>query len=110
MDKIRALDLLVKSDKIVVIATHDPVLALSAHRRLVFENGAVRHVIARSDAEERLRARLEAMEEEYSGIRTRLRRGGPAGIGRPPRPGGAVSRAADAPGACRSPRACPWPG
>lgn len=77
VDKARALELLVRSDKIVVIATHDPVLALSAHRRLVFEHGAVRQVMARTEAEQRLLQRLEAMEAEYSGIRSRLRRGEP---------------------------------
>ncbi len=77
VDKVRALDLLIKSDKIVVIATHDPVLALSANRRLVFENGAVRRVMVRSDREERLLVRLEEMEGEYSRIRTLLRRGDP---------------------------------
>jgi ABC-type lipoprotein export system ATPase subunit len=77
VDKVRALELLVKSDKIVVIATHDPVLALSANRRLVFEHGAVRNVMERSEAESRLLVRLEEMEEEYSRIRTRLRRGEP---------------------------------
>lgn len=77
VDKSRALDLLLKSDKIVVIATHDPVLALSADRRLVFEHGAVRDILARSDGEQRLLARLEEMENEYSQIRSKLRRGLP---------------------------------
>ena len=77
VDKTRALDLLVKSDKIVVIATHDPVLALSANRRLVFENGAVRDVIMRSATEERLLARVEEMEAEYARLRTCLRQGAP---------------------------------
>lgn len=77
VDKGRALDLLVKSDKIVVIATHDPVLALSADRRLVFENGAVREVLSRSEGEERILVRLTEMEAEYSRIRTRLRLGEP---------------------------------
>ena len=77
VDKTRALDLLVKSDKIVIIATHDPVLALSANRRLVFENGAVRDVIMRSATEERLLARVEEMEAEYARLRTCLRQGAP---------------------------------
>jgi len=79
VDKVRALDLLLKSDKIVVIATHDPVLALSAHRRLVFEHGAVRSVLTRSPAEERLLASLEEMEGEFSRVRELLRRGDPLG-------------------------------
>jgi len=77
VDKVRALDLLVNSDKIVVIATHDPVLALSADRRLVFENGAVREVQTRTGAEERLLSRLEDMEQEFSRIRSLLRLGRP---------------------------------
>ncbi len=75
VDKRRAMELLLKSDKIVVIATHDPVLALSADRRLVFENGAVRAVQQRSPAEKTLLTRLEAVEEEFSLLRSRLRRG-----------------------------------
>ena len=75
VDKTRALELLVKSDKIVVIATHDPVLALSANRRLVFENGAVGKVMARTGGEQSILARLEEMEDEFSRIRSRLRRG-----------------------------------
>jgi len=79
VDKVRALDLLLRSDKIVVIATHDPVLALSADRRLVFENGAVRTVLRRSSAEEALLARLEGLEAEFSRVREQLRRGDPLG-------------------------------
>lgn len=77
VDKRRALDLLLRSDKIVVIATHDPVLALSADRRLVFGRGAVRAVQTRSAEEERLLARLSAMEEEFSRVRAKLRAGEP---------------------------------
>lgn len=76
VDKGRALDLLVKSDKIVVIATHDPVLALSAHRRLVFEHGAVRAVMERTEGEASVLARLATMEAEISRVRELLRRGG----------------------------------
>jgi len=75
VDKGRALDLLIRSDKIVVIATHDPVLALSAERRLVFENGAIRAALDRTPAEERLLAHLTQQEEEFSRLRERLRRG-----------------------------------
>jgi len=75
VDKKKALELLVRSDKIIVMATHDPVLALSAHRRLVFENGAVRTVMERSDGEQAVLARLSAMESEMSRVRERLRRG-----------------------------------
>lgn len=75
VDKRRALDLLLASDKIIVIATHDPVLALSADRRLVFEHGAVRAVQARTGAEEAILTRLEHMEVEISRVRAMLRAG-----------------------------------
>ncbi len=76
VDKTKALELLVRSDKIVVIATHDPVLALSAHRRLVFAHGAVRFLQERAGDEEGVLARLSAMEAEISRVREVLRRGG----------------------------------
>lgn len=75
VDKGQALALLLKSEKIVVMATHDPVLALSAHRRLVFEHGAVRHILVRSAAETAVLARLADMEAEFSRLRTALRAG-----------------------------------
>lgn len=75
VDKQRALDLLLKSDKIVVIATHDPVLALSADRRLVFGHGVVTNVLERTQEEEQLLASLLEMEGTFSRIRSQLRRG-----------------------------------
>lgn len=75
VDKRKALDLLLGSDKIVVIATHDPVLALGADRRLVFEHGAVRKEQRRTATEEALLARLEGLEREFSDVRAKLRRG-----------------------------------
>lgn len=75
VDKRKALELLLKSDKIIVMATHDPVLALSADRRLVFEHGAVRKVMTRTPEEEALLARLTLMEEEFSRTRGLLRAG-----------------------------------
>ena len=75
VDKRKALDLLLASDKIIVMATHDPVLALAADRRLVFEQGAVAAVLARTGAEDCLLARLEDMERQWSEVREALRRG-----------------------------------
>jgi len=75
VDKRKALDLLLKSDKIIVMATHDPVLALSADRRLVFEHGAVKLVQTRTPAEAELLERLTGMEEEFTRVRAALRTG-----------------------------------
>lgn len=75
VDKRRALDLLLKTDKIVVMATHDPVLALMADRRLVLRHGAVAAVQSRSPLETQWLDRLEGMEKEWSYIRNALRQG-----------------------------------
>lgn len=75
VDKRRALDLLLSTDKIIVMATHDPVLALAAERRLVFEHGAVASMRKRGQDEAPWLARLEGMERELSEIRELLRRG-----------------------------------
>ncbi|GFK94704.1 Phosphate import ATP-binding protein PstB [Fundidesulfovibrio magnetotacticus] len=75
VDKSKALELLVRSDKIVVMATHDPVLALSAKRRLVFEHGAVRRVVERSPAEAAALEELSAMERRFTEVRALLRAG-----------------------------------
>ncbi len=75
VDKRNALDLLIRSDKIVVIATHDPVLALSADRRLVFRHGAVAHIIRRTEREKVLLEELLEMERRISGVRESLRSG-----------------------------------
>lgn len=77
VDKRCALDLLVKSDKIVVIATHDPVLALSAGRRLVFRNGGVKATFQRSRLEEKVLDELLILERKFSRVREALRSGVP---------------------------------
>jgi ABC-type lipoprotein export system ATPase subunit len=82
VDKRSALDLLIKSDKIIVIATHDPVLALSADRRLVFQHGSVKQVMQRTDEEKGLLEGLLEMERHLSCIRDILRRGSPLPTGK----------------------------
>ena len=75
VDKRRALDLLLSTDKIIVMATHDPVLALAAERRLVFEHGAVSKILPRVPEEAAWLARLEATERDWSAVRSALRLG-----------------------------------
>jgi ABC-type lipoprotein export system ATPase subunit len=75
VDKRQALDLLLSTDKIVVMATHDPVLALMADRRLVLRHGAVAQVLERTPQEEFWLTRLEAMERDWSVVRAALRLG-----------------------------------
>jgi len=38
VDRKKALNLLLKEDKIVLIATHDPILALSSDKRIIIKD------------------------------------------------------------------------
>jgi len=75
VDRRRALELLVKQEKIVLLATHDPLLALSGDRRLVIKNGAVAAVIETSEEERAALVRLERLDRELSELRERVRCG-----------------------------------
>ncbi len=71
----KALDLLTSEDKIVFLATHDPLLALLARRRLVIKNGGIHRVIVRTKGEEKTLEKLELLDKQLLAIRTRMRDG-----------------------------------
>lgn len=75
VDRQRALELLVSGDKIVLISTHDPLLALRGDRRLVIRNGGIAEIIETSARERYNLARIEAVDRVVMDIRDRLRRG-----------------------------------
>lgn len=75
VDRQRALELLVSGDKIVLISTHDPLLALRGDRRLVIRNGGIAEVIETSARERDNLACIEAVDRVVMDIRDRLRRG-----------------------------------
>jgi ABC-type lipoprotein export system ATPase subunit len=75
IDRRRALDLLVGRDKIVLMSTHDPILALLGDRRVVIEGGGVRSVLATTEAERANLAFLTAVDEQLRDLRDRIRRG-----------------------------------
>jgi Ni2+-binding GTPase involved in maturation of urease and hydrogenase/ABC-type lipoprotein export system ATPase subunit len=75
VDRRRALDLLVTSDKIVFVVTHDPLIALSGDVRLVVGNGAVRDVIRQDDRERECASRLAAIDDVVEGLRRSVRAG-----------------------------------
>jgi ABC-type lipoprotein export system ATPase subunit len=75
VDRRRAISLLTGSGKIVLLATHDPMLALLAGRRLVFAGGAVAAVIETSPAETATLAELTAMDTRVTAARDALRQG-----------------------------------
>lgn len=75
IDRNKALSLLVKKDKIVLIATHDPLLALMADYRIVISNGGIKNVIKTSDEEKQLLTKLQKYDEKMQKIRNSLRYG-----------------------------------
>ncbi len=54
IDKIEALKLLVNSEKIVIVATHDPHTALMAQKRIVMKNGGITAILTTTNQEQQL--------------------------------------------------------
>jgi ABC-type lipoprotein export system ATPase subunit len=75
IDRKKALQLLVGEEKIVFMATHDPILALMGDRRIVIRNGGIDKVIETSDHERELLTELEKMDSVVQDMRSRLRHG-----------------------------------
>jgi len=75
IDRKKALNLLVNEEKIVLMATHDPSLALMAGKRIVIKNGGIEKVIKTSDEERRMLLELERIDKIISTLRSNLRKG-----------------------------------
>lgn len=75
IDRKKALDLLVSSDKIVLMATHDPTLALIADRRIVIKNGGIFNILDTSEDEKAKLEELEKMDKIIQEMRRALRSG-----------------------------------
>ena len=75
IDRRRALDVLIGQEKIVLMATHDPLLALYGQRRIVLRNGAMQMVITPTDKELANVEQLRAMDARWMQLRIRLRQG-----------------------------------
>jgi ABC-type lipoprotein export system ATPase subunit len=75
IDRKRAVKVLTKNDKIVLIATHDPLLALSAEKRIVIQNGGILKVIETSPEEKKVLSEIETLDQTLFQIRSRLRAG-----------------------------------
>jgi ABC-type lipoprotein export system ATPase subunit len=75
IDRKKALELLVSKDKIVLMATHDPTLALIADKRIVIKNGGISKIIETSPEEKAILTELEKMDAIILGMRSDLRAG-----------------------------------
>ena len=75
IDRRKALDLLLDENKIVLMATHDPTLALFADKRIVIKNGGIEAIIETSSEEKEVLKDLEKMDTHIQEMRTSLRQG-----------------------------------
>ena len=75
IDKERALGLLQKSDKLVLVVTHDPHTVLMARRRIVLVGGAVTAVVERTAGEASLYEALGRAYREQRRYQIQLRKG-----------------------------------
>jgi len=75
IDRQKALSLLVAEDKIVLIATHDPMLALLAEKRIVIRNGGIAAVITSTEKEQSNLKELQELDDKMRAVRDRLRHG-----------------------------------
>jgi ABC-type lipoprotein export system ATPase subunit len=73
--KREALDLLTGEGKIVVVVTHDPMLALMTSRRVVMKNGGMVRVIETSAEEEKVCEDLAKVDDWLMDLRETIRRG-----------------------------------
>jgi ABC-type antimicrobial peptide transport system, ATPase component len=75
VDRTRALKLFTDKGKIVLLSTHDPLLALSGVRRLVINNGAIKAVTETSAEERHYCHVLQGYEQRLGAIRDAVRHG-----------------------------------
>jgi len=75
IDRKKALDLLVGEEKIVLMATHDPILALMGDKRIIISNGGIDKVMKITKEEKAILHKLESLDEVIQGMRTKLRYG-----------------------------------
>ncbi len=75
IDRKKALRLLTGEEKIVLMATHDPVLALMAQQRIVIQNGGIKSVIKTSANEKEMLVVLEEADRKIQHLRSELRSG-----------------------------------
>ena len=73
--KNEALEMLSDTGKIVLVVTHDPVLALSSHKRIVMRNGGMQGLITGSALEKSISKQLNEIDKVVLALREDVRNG-----------------------------------
>ncbi|WP_446898679.1 ATP-binding cassette domain-containing protein [Clostridium sp. LBM24168] len=75
IDRRKAIETLLKKDKIIFMSTHDPILALMGNTRIVIKNGGIYKVIKIDKNEKKNLEPLEYIDSKLLKIRNKLRDG-----------------------------------
>jgi ABC-type lipoprotein export system ATPase subunit len=75
INKDQALNLLADQNKIVLMATHDPVFALSADQRIIMKNGGISRVARTTQQDKELLAAMKEMDRRLNEYREQIRTG-----------------------------------
>ncbi len=73
--KHEALELLSGQGKIVLVVTHDPVLALSSNKRIIMKHGGMQHIISSSAEEKLISRQLSQIDHKILQLREKVRAG-----------------------------------
>jgi ABC-type lipoprotein export system ATPase subunit len=73
IDRRQALNLLIGEEKIVLIATHDPFLALMGDKRIVTKNGSIKEIIGTTPTERANLTTLEYIDHKMMDLRNIIR-------------------------------------
>lgn len=76
VDRKEALNLLVRKEKIVLMSTHDPILALMGEKRIIIENGGIKKIVETTLEEKENLYSLEKLDKYLLDLRNILRKGG----------------------------------
>lgn len=75
IEKMKAINLLTKEDKIIFLSTHDPLLALYAGKRIILKNGGISKIRVTSEDEKIYLKEIVKMDNQMTLLRERLRHG-----------------------------------
>lgn len=81
VDRLKAIRLLADQNKIILISTHDPLLAISARKRIVIKNGGIYKILETDAAEQRSFARIQQLDTILFNLRKELRAGHKINLG-----------------------------
>lgn len=80
IDRLKALEILSAQGKIVIIASHDPMIILRSDKRIAMRDGGMTQISITQDGERRLLEQLIIWDKQVVALREALRNGGTISI------------------------------